>query len=128
MNELSLLRSPREKITSIVNFLNYIVSKFKLTENSYILKFAVFAILKSNIPNIKENLKFISLFRHKTIISSEEDYFLSIMTQVLEYIEKMSFSTLKINKSEFIEKCEDFEKKEILTNNTKSKYSIYIPS
>jgi hypothetical protein len=37
----------------------------------------------------------------------------------MEYIEKMNYSHLKIKKNEFLEYCEEFEKKELLKNKGK---------
>ncbi len=118
LNEITQLKSPREKISVIVNFINYVSAKYKLTEQNQTVKFAVFALLKSNIPSFKENLLFISLFRHKTIITCEEDYFLSIMNQAVLFIENIGPTSLKINTKEFYLKCEDFDKKEILNSKT----------
>ena len=107
----------------ICNLCNYICTKFKLTDKTVIVKFIIYSILKANIPNLKGHLKYIVLFRHRTTINSEEDYYLSLMFQALENIEKINYTNLKIKKSEFIENCEEFEKKEILKNyDCNSKY------
>jgi hypothetical protein len=127
--ELTQFRSPKEKLNVIVNFCNYICSKYKLTDKTVIIKFIVFCVLKSNITNLKANVKFIGLFRHKTCINSEEDFFLSLLFQSIEFIERMNSQHLKIKKSEFNDHCDEFEKKELLrTNrNLKSiKFSLFI--
>ncbi len=84
----------------------------------------MFCILKSNITNLKAHVKFIGLFRHKTCINSEEDYFLSLVFQSIEYIERMNSSHLKIGKNEFNELCDEFEKKELIRNNKTLKSNI----
>lgn len=117
MNEIFYCRSPKDKAIVILNFINHISTKYKIIEKTQLIKLAVYAILKSNVNSFKENLKFIQLFRHKTIITSEEDYYLSIMNQSVEFIENMNSNLLKINRNEFLEKCEDFEKKEVLKGN-----------
>jgi hypothetical protein len=122
--ELTQYRSPKEKANVIVNFCNYICSKYKLTDKANIIKFIVFCILKSNITNLKAHVKFIGLFRHKTSINSEEDYFLSLVFQSIEFIERMNSSHLKIKKSEFNELCDEFEKKELLRTNKSLKSKI----
>ncbi len=74
--------------------------------------------MKSNLSSFKENLLFISLFRHKTIITCEEDYFLSIMNQAVNFIENLGPNSLKITRNEFYAKCEDYDKKEVLKSKT----------
>ena len=71
-------------------------------------------------------MKFVAFFRHRTTFNSEEDYFLSLLFKSTEFIERMSHTNLKINKNEFIENCDEYEKKEILKNikNLKSKLFI----
>ncbi len=66
------------------------------------------------MPNLKSHLKYISLFRHKTIITSEEDYYCSVAIQAVEFIEKINFSLLKISKEEFACYADEYEKKELL--------------
>lgn len=119
LSELSEYKAPKEKSTVIVNFCNHICSKYKLVDKSTIIKFLVYSLIKGNIYNLKINLKFTALFRHKNSITSEEDYFLSIFFQAVEFIEKMNYSHLKIKKNEFMEYCEEFTKKELLKNKGK---------
>lgn len=123
--EITQHKSPKEKLNIICNLCNYICTKYKLTDKTIIIKFIIYSILKANISNLKGNLKFIALLRHRTTITSEEDYYLSLMFQALEYIEKINYTNLKIRKSEFIENCEEFDKKEILKNyDSNSKYNF----
>lgn len=124
-NEISQYKSPKEKLNVVVNFCNYICWKYKLTGKVSILKIIVFSILKANVTNLKGNLRFIALFRHKTVINSEEDYFLSILFQAVEFIERLhsNLSHLKINKEEFAQFCDEFDKNELLKNfHNKSKF------
>ena len=97
--ELIQFRSPKEKLNVITNFFNYLISKYKITEKSLLVRLIVFTIIKMNLPNLKTQLKFIGIFRHKTIISSDEDYYLSIIFCSIELIEKMNAAHLKISKS-----------------------------
>lgn len=60
-------------------------------------------------------MKFISLFRHKTIITNGEDYYTSLLMQAIEFIEKLNPSNLKQVK-DINEKFELYEKKELLEN------------
>lgn len=116
LSEITQFRSPKEKLNVLVNFCNYICSKYKITDKIPLVKFTVYALLKSNIHKLKGNLRFIALFRHKTIINSEEDYYLSIFFQAIEFIEKLESSKLKIDKNEFINQLDAFNKKELLNS------------
>ena len=96
-----------------------------MTDKFIIIKLIVFCILKANINNLKNNLRIISLFRHKTTINSEEDYFLLLIFQAIEFIEKMNYTNLKIKKNEYYEYIDEYEKKEMLKNVKEGKSKLF---
>jgi hypothetical protein len=115
LSEIGQSRSPKEKLNLITNFINYLNFKFSQNlDKAELVKFLVYSIFKCNIANFKAQIHYINLFRHKTLISSEEDYFVSLYFQAFEFIEKMNSSYIKMSKAEFDELCDEFEKKELL--------------
>ncbi len=112
--EIANLKSAKEKSLTLVNLCNYVSIKYKISEKFAMLKFLVFCFLKANVTNLKGHLSYIQILRHKTIISSEEDYYCSIAVQAVEFIEKINFSLLKISKEEFSSCIDEYNKKEIL--------------
>jgi hypothetical protein len=112
--EISYFKAPKEKSACILNLCNYLNNKYNVTDKSTLHKLIVFCILKGNLPNIKTHFRYVSLFRHKTTISTEDDYYLSLFFHAVEYIERMNFSMLKISKEEFNLYADEFDKKELL--------------
>jgi hypothetical protein len=96
-------------------------AKYKITDKTILIKLLAFVIVKANINNLKSHLRFMAWFRHKTTISSEEDYYLSLIFQAIEFIDKLNYTHLKLSKSEFIEFCDEFDKRELL----KSKNGVH---
>jgi len=52
-------------------------------------------MIKACVPNLKTNIKYIQNYRHKSLISSEDDYFLCLLEQGVSHIEN-NLSSLKI--------------------------------
>lgn len=69
----------------------------KKKEKCDVVKLIVLTIIRGYVPNLKSNIKYIQTYRHKSLISSEDDYFLSLVDQGIKYIENLNLTTLKLN-------------------------------
>jgi hypothetical protein len=126
LNEINHYKAPKEKATLILNFCNYLCCKYPRLEGIKFTKLLAFTLLKANIPCLKINLKFISAFRHKTTISTEETYFLLQLNKAVEFIESLQEEenkSLNLNKKDYSILVEESEKRElfIITDKKKSK-------
>ena len=105
----------------VVNYCNYIISRYKLEKNSFI-RLLVFTIIKSNITSFKTHIRFISLYRHKTVCTSEESYFILTFNKAINFIENLRIEDLNITKKEYNYYTDELEKKDLLSIKNKSKY------
>lgn len=71
----------------------------------------VYALIKGNVNKIKSNIQFLQLFRHRTRLESEEEYYINAVMVAIDYIENLTYKKLNIDKSEFLKKCEESENK-----------------
>ena len=78
----------------------------------------VYALLKGNINKIKSNLNFIKLFRHKSRLESEEEYYFTTLFSAVDFIESLNHSKLNIEEEEFKKLCEENMKKEMVRHQT----------
>ena len=69
----------------------------------------VYALIKGNIHKIKSNILFLQLFRHRTRLESEEEFYISAVSSAIECIEGLTYKKLNIEKNEFLKKCEESE-------------------
>lgn len=69
----------------------------------------VYALIRGNIHKIKSNVVFVHLFRHRTRLESEEEFYLSAMSTAIEAIESLTYKKMNIDKNEFLKKCEECE-------------------
>lgn len=76
----------------------------------------VYALIKGNISKIKSNIVFLQLFRHKSRLESEEDFYINAMMVAIQIIENMTYKKLNIDKNEFLKKCEESENTIDLSN------------
>lgn len=126
-----MYKSSKEKGSIILNLCYYLISKYKLLsgakEREILLRLIIFTILKSGVLNLKAQIRYTSLFRNKSVISSDEDFYLSLFSEAIEFIERITHSQLNISKIDYNSYIDDYEKKELLKNtnkSTKSKYKI----
>ena len=72
----------------------------------------VYGILKGNIKKLKSNLNFIELFRHKTRLESEEEYYFTTISSALEFIENLSHIKLNIAEDVFARLTKESKEKQ----------------
>ena len=117
--EIVNFRSPKEKSMCVVNYCNHIISKYKVEKNN-LIKLLVFTILKSNISSLKTHIRFISLYRNKTVSTSEESYFILMFSKAINFIENLRVEDLNITKKEYNYYSDEIDKKDILNIKNKS--------
>jgi hypothetical protein len=83
------------------------------------IKLLGYCLLKLNLQNLKQNINFTGLFRHKTVITSDEDYIVTQFQKAIDLIEKLSLNILNITKNEFNAYMDEYEKRELLKSPTK---------
>ena len=83
------------------------------------MKIIIYSLIKLNIPNLYKHIKYTYYLRHKNIIDSDEDYYLSLFYSAFDFLEKLNFKKLNITKFEFNLFIDEYEKKEILKNSKK---------
>ena len=69
-----------------------------------------------NIQNIYKNIKFTYFLRHKAVIDSDEDFYLSLFYTAFDFLEKLNFKKLAIPKNEYQSHIDQFEKREFIKN------------
>lgn len=62
-------------------------SKWTYNEDIELQNLIILCLIKGNIRNIKSNIEFIRLYRHKTLFSSDDDYFLNLCELAIKFIE-----------------------------------------
>lgn len=116
--ELNNYRSPKEKLVVLSSFLiNSVVGKFNIDDGEFLIKYTAYCLIKSNVPQLKTNLIFVDIFRHKAIISDQEDFFLSVFHQSVDFIEKLGSNrktTLSMLSQECEEYLDEYDKKAVL--------------
>ena len=90
----------------IINFCNVISTMVcnntkKAVGADEVFPLIVFAIIKGNIRKLKSNLNYIELFRHKTRLESEEEYYVTTLTSVVQFIENINAESLKLDEKSF---------------------------
>lgn len=93
---MNSLKSPKEKLDCLSNF-GYSLMLFKENHNENIdlLRLIAFCLIKGNVKNIKSNVIFIRLYRNKTLLTTNEDYFISLFEMGISYIDELNIETLK---------------------------------
>lgn len=109
--KISTFQTPKQKIIILVNLCNFINAEYAKENRIKLTKFLVYMFIFSNIPDLKKQLIFCCLFRHKTVIESDEDYYLSLSLQAVDYLGRITHKTLKMDVESF-----NKEKKEGLPN------------
>jgi hypothetical protein len=92
-------------------------------DKNALIKLLAYTIIKCNTPGIKSIVKFISMFRHKTVATSEESYYVLMFSKAIAYIENIKQEDINISKKDFNFFVDEFEKKELIVKN-KSKHCL----
>jgi hypothetical protein len=109
-------RAAKEKSLSVVNYCNHLVGKYQFDKNT-LIKILAFTIIKCNTPGMKSNIRFISLYRHKSVATSEESYYVLMFNKAIVFIENLKQEDLNISKKEFNFFTDEIEKKEVVNKN-----------
>ena len=118
--QISQYQTPREKLIILCNLCNYINLSYANFDRIKITKFLVYMFIHSEIRDLKNQLLFCALFRHKTIINSDEDYYLSLAIQAIDFAMKINHKNVKMTQEEFQQKKSQKWENEILTTFSKS--------
>lgn len=109
--------TPKGKLIAIKNLSNYL--SFYLNDNALLYKGILFSIVKSTIPNIKSYIRYCSLFRNKTLITTEEEILLINVTKAFDYIDQLSLGNIHdliIPLDKFKELNNEFEKMDLISS------------
>lgn len=114
--EIREVASPKEKMQYITQISRFIISHCK---ESNLVKGLIFTILKSKVKSIKTHLRYISLFRTKSLITNEEEFYLYNMFKAFEAVENLSVNMkayINMSQEKFKELCDNYDKKDIFDN------------
>jgi hypothetical protein len=131
LREINDYQAPREKVNLVVNFCNYLGYKYPKLERNKFMKLLAFTILQAQVPKIKMNIKFISSFRHKTTVTSEENYYILQFNKAIEFIKNLEDEgnkELNITKKDYIMLVEEGEKKDpfLISDSKRNVKGIFI--
>jgi hypothetical protein len=111
INDVIQVKSSLLKLEIIIRFYRKIIQLINSSEYNLLVKFTVYILIKINTSRLKSNIIFIKIFKLKSLISSEGEYYLSIILKAIELIEnEFGIST---NKSENTNSLIQFKKEEI---------------
>ena len=65
------------------------VAKDKYNEEVELQNLVIYCLIRGNIKNIKANIDFIRLYRHKSLLSTEDEYFLNLLEISILYIQNV---------------------------------------
>jgi hypothetical protein len=110
--EFSFFKTPKQKLIVLSNLCNYINYTYSNRDRNKLLKFLTFMLIHSRIKNLRNELIFCLLFRNKTIIESDEDFYLSTALQSMKFftVYEKKINTIQ-NKDDLFEE-EDIESEE----------------
>lgn len=130
---ITSLQTPTEKITHMMGIMEKLCDVVGRTEGQdIILPSIIYCIIKSSLPNIYLEVRFMALYRRKSMEKCKErcnhgfsidascecfssrpydekevNYYLTSMQAAVEFIRKMEFYDLKISEGEFYENMMD---------------------
>ena len=113
--EFSVFKTPKQKLIVLSNLCNYINYTYANRDRNKLLKFLTFMLMHSKIENLQNELIYCLLFRNKTVIESDEDFYLSIALQTRK---NFQIYAKKINT---IQNKEDLFEDEIIESEKKMK-------
>lgn len=100
-NRLNDYITPKEKmtvITSICYFVNVTYAKYDRVK---LTKCLMYIIIHSEVINIKKQLLYCALFRHKTVLTSDDDFYLSVAIQAVDLVIKLNHKNVSMTKEDF---------------------------
>ena len=111
---ISNFTTPKYKLLLLKNLCNYINYKYADFDKVKLTKILIYLFLHCEIDNIKNQLIFCSLFRHKTVFDSEEDYYLCLALHAVDYCLKLNYKNVGMTKDEFYNKCNQHYNNDLL--------------
>ena len=118
--EISEAQTPKEKMNHITNICRYILSN---CGKEKFIQALMYSMIISNADSLKMHIRFVSLFRNKTLFTSEEEYYLYYAFKAIEAIESLNVnmkSYVNLSQEKFKELSDNYEKKELFDNLTYS--------
>ena len=88
--QFSFKNSPKNKLNFLCNLCNFIIKIYSQNDRIKLTKFLTFLFINSGIKNLKKHFYYCIFFRNKITLSSEEDFFLSISLQSLNFVYKLN--------------------------------------
>ena len=88
--QFSFKNSPKNKLNILCNLCNFIIKIYSQYDRIKLTKFLTFLFINSGIKNLKKHFYYCIFFRNKITLSSEEDFFLSISLQSLNFVYKLN--------------------------------------
>lgn len=118
--EISEAQTPKEKMNHITNICRYVLSN---CGSEKFIPGLMYVMIMSNTDSLKTHIRFVSLFRNKTLFTSEEEYYLYYLYKAIETIESLNVnmkSYVNLSQEKFKELSDNYEKKELFENLTYS--------
>ena len=121
---ISQVSSPSDKIKTLCNLCNFINITFNENfDKVKLTKMLSFLFIYSDINDLKTQLLFCSLFKHKTTITSEEDFFLALAIKAINYAIGLNHKNVNMTKEQFNEEIVNPKKKGLFSDfEIKSEY------
>ena len=88
--QFSFKNSPKNKLNILCNLCNFIIKIYSQNDRIKLTKFLTYLFINCGIKNLKKHFYYCIFFRNKIALSSEEDFFLSISLQSLNFVYKLN--------------------------------------
>ncbi len=88
--QFSFKNSPKNKLNILCNLCKFIIKIYSQNNRIKFTKFLTYLFINCGIKNLKKHFYYCIFFRNKIAISSEEDFFLSISLQSLNFVYKLN--------------------------------------
>jgi hypothetical protein len=88
--QFSFKNSPKNKLNILCNLCNFIIKIYSQNDRIKLTKFLTYLFINCGIKNLKKHFYYCIFFRNKIALSSEEDFFLSISLQSLNFAYKLN--------------------------------------
>lgn len=116
LGEISEAQTPKEKMNYLTNISRIVLS---YCGNEKLIQGLMYAMIMSNANSLKTHIRFVSLFRNKTLFTSEEEYYLYYIYKAIEGIESLNVNMknyVNLSQEKFKELSDNYEKKELFDN------------
>lgn len=111
---ISNFTSPKDKLFLLTNLCQYINFNIANFDKVKLTKILVYLFIHSEIENLKSQFMLCSYFRHKTVINSKEDYYLTLAIHAIDFALKLNNKNVGMSLEEFNRKQNEIYPNEIL--------------